>query len=753
VSAIARAPKPSTFAVAGALIVLSGRVSALTPLAVPLALDEPAGVARHAFPASASVPLPRGRLRPGDPLWLAAADGRPALVQTEALERWPDGTVRWLLVDFLADVPRGGQTTYTLRSGKAPGKPPGAEIARRDGGRLLDAGPLRVTAGAEGLVRLEADGVPPVPLVLAPLALDGGGGGAPGAPSIAVETDGPVRTELLLRGRYPSGVDYEARCAVFAGQPFVRVRLTVTDVADAPFLALRSLALDAPGAFERAAVGLDGRGRRFASLDPPHELVQPDSEFARLDDEPGTRRGDGWARAIGGEGAVTVVAPAFWEEYPKAFGLQRARLRLDLFAGRDAPVQFGTGAAKTHELWVALEPLAHASTPSELAIALGAPLVALPPADWIVASRALPQALAPGARGARDFLARFAESFTKYRDDARKARWDDGPPVACTARKAEHPRTGYYGAFNWGDWNFPGYRDTADGCDAWGNLEYDLSQVLGLAWAATGSRMFLDAFLPTVRHYRDVDIIHHYAARPDWVGLNHPHTNMHFTFGTPANVDLGHVWTEGLVTHWRLTGEKRSLQAARGLADALLPFAAKANNPRKFGWPMVALMSVYDATGERKYLDAARSYATRAMETYKPSPDAADWKIGILADGLAMVDAASHDPAIRRWLTSYADRLAADPGKWPDLRFTLPMGYLAVATNNANYERLALGTSRTLPIGPWGKPLAIGGRTGFRLLGPLAASAPVTPDRAAPPPASPPARRPPSPTPRAPARR
>src|SRR2546427_167740 len=110
--------------------------------------------------------------------------------------------------------------------------------------------------------------------------------------------------------------------------------------------------------------------------------------------------------------------------------------------------------------------------------ALRAPLLAFPPADWIVASRALPQALTPAAPAAREFLARLAAAVSRYQDNARTERWDDGPPVPCTARTTEHPRQGFYGALNWGDWNFPGYRDHADGCDAWGNLEYDLSEVL-----------------------------------------------------------------------------------------------------------------------------------------------------------------------------------------------------------------------------------------------------------------------------------
>jgi hypothetical protein len=89
------------------------------------------------------------------------------------------------------------------------------------------------------------------------------------------------------------------------------------------------------------------------------------------------------------------------------------------------------------------------------------------------------------------------------------------------------------------------------------------------------------------------------------------------------------------------------------------------------------------------------------------------------------------------WLTQYADALVtAPPEKFPDPRYALPLGVLAHSTGDARYRDRALSVANGLDIGDWGKALALGGRTGFRLLGPLAAPArggPVTPAPAAPP--------------------
>ena len=164
---------------------------------------------------------------------------------------------------------------------------------------------------------------------------------------------------------------------------------------------------------------------------------------------------------------------------------------------------------------------------------------------------------------------------------------------------------------------------------------------------------------------------------------------------------------------------------------------------------MIALVAVYDATGERRHLEAARAYADTALGAYKPSPAGGDWKMGILADGLAAVHAATGDERIRRWLVAYADALLASPGRWSDPRYSLPLGYLAAVTGDRRYETAALTVASRLKIPALGKQLAIAGRTGFRLLAPLAAATPVP---AAPPRPSAAARRRPSPSRAAPGR-
>ncbi|MGH7893532.1 MAG: hypothetical protein ACREQL_02635 [Candidatus Binatia bacterium] len=726
--------------IAVALLGLCATRGAAAPLRVPLMITEPSGTARAAEPVTVGVPLPAGRVRTVDGLWVGDAHDRVVQSQMRVLERWHDGSARWVLVDFLATVGAHETVTYRLRDGRSPGdRPiPGVRTSTTERDYVLATGEVEITVPRTGDVLIASARTGPAPgfgpIAVPTPAVEGAPEGKPRDPSARLETDGPVRSEILLSGRYPSDLAYDARLAVFAGSPVVRLQLTVTSRATRPYSRIRSLPLVIPGRFEAGSIGVGGDPQRYPALPRAHELRQTDASptsGCTLDGAP-CASGDGWVSAQGPAGTALVVRRYFPEEWPQAIRLTASEIVIDLLAGADEPVALGIGAAKTFELWIDFAP---GPDVAATARALRHPLVAHPDPAWVVASRALPNAVDRGSPGARDLLPRLETAIGRYLARGRAERWDDGPPVPCEQRTRERERTGTYGALNWGDWNFPGYRDRSEGCDAWGNLEYDLTQVMGLSWVATGARTDWDAFIAAARHYRDVDIIHFAPGHEDLVGFNHPHKASHFAVESPNTVDLGHTWLEGLVTHYRLTGEVRSLEAARGIADVLVRRRYKAGNPRQFGWPMIALAAAYDATSDGQYRDAARSYADVAVAAHQPTPAAGDWKMGILADGLAAVHAMTGEERLRDWLVRYADALVAEASRFEDPRYTLPLGYLAVLAKNPRYRQLGVATVDRMPIGDWGKTLAISGWTAFRILGPLAAQAatqPATPAPAAP---------------------
>ena len=85
---------------------------------IPISVTEPAGAERVLAPVSGGIPLGRGVLQPSQVDRLVLADGSGYRVtsfgEPTVLSAWSDGSVKWLLLDFLATMPTGGSVTYTL---------------------------------------------------------------------------------------------------------------------------------------------------------------------------------------------------------------------------------------------------------------------------------------------------------------------------------------------------------------------------------------------------------------------------------------------------------------------------------------------------------------------------------------------------------------------------------------------------------------------------------------------------------------
>ncbi len=107
---------------------------------VTLYLKENAGTGASEYPVSAVVPLPRGEYF--DPAALAIV-GTPS--QVEAMNRWPDESLRHVLVHFQASVDSFGSATFTVAE-DAPVIPTTPVSVAESGAEItVTTGPLRFT--------------------------------------------------------------------------------------------------------------------------------------------------------------------------------------------------------------------------------------------------------------------------------------------------------------------------------------------------------------------------------------------------------------------------------------------------------------------------------------------------------------------------------------------------------------------------------------------------------------------------------
>ena len=84
--------------------------------AVSIFVDERDGIGRTSEPVTFGMPFPCGAVIASNALILCNRTGHESPAQVLPLSRWSDGSIRWALLDFKADVDANSQTSYRLRA-------------------------------------------------------------------------------------------------------------------------------------------------------------------------------------------------------------------------------------------------------------------------------------------------------------------------------------------------------------------------------------------------------------------------------------------------------------------------------------------------------------------------------------------------------------------------------------------------------------------------------------------------------------
>jgi len=626
------------------------------------ALREPAGGVRRAgipltvrssyatapeapFPVSSGIPFPEGALGSAAGLRLLDAAGRETPLQASVLARWPGGTVKWALLDFLG---KAGEQ-YRLEYGsavrrRAPAGP--LRIHETPGQVDITTGPLRFTIARRNSGFLESlwldadrDGVfreqerilsPAAPAEFVLRNEQGQPFRTLGPPDeVTVEERGPVRASVLVRGRHRNAngeslFGYLLRLDAYAGQPFLRLRYTFeNDDGAAEFTRIRELTFQLPLGGERTAWKLEGR--RGGPAEETARLRQDADDrftlqFGGGQPESG-RRAHGWAEWSNPRHRVALAARDFWQNYPKEiavtprgieFGLcpelaadsyAEARGTVDehrlYFYLRHGRYDFRQGMSKTHEFWLDFRPAAATETaPVE---AQRAPLLAVASPAWYVESRVFGEMPAPGAPGlAARYDAAIARALDDYLED----------------RERDHA----YGMLNFGDWW--GERGIN-----WGNSEYDMANAMLLQFARTADTRFFRIAEEAEWHHRDVDTIQCHRDRSRVGGAYHHaigHTGGYWAQSPAPNqgiavgiLTVDHVFVDGHLNYYYLTGDRRSLETSRKVADRYGIYETRAYDfadARIVGWHLVLTTAVYQASRDPVHLNAARLIVERALE-------------------------------------------------------------------------------------------------------------------------------------------
>jgi len=558
-------------------------------------------------PLTFGVPFPRGRLTDTGNLVLYDDDAHVVPLQARAVDWWPDGSVRWVHVDFQAIGPPSAERTYRLtieRDAVADRRPRGmarvgtavevdtgvaAFRLAEPGGPLLKRLPTGNDAGAIGELTLTDQAGTVWPLRVK---------------KTTVDVDGPLRTVVSVDGsagpvRKPL-INLRVRLQFFAASAAVRVAVTVHNERPAEHpggiwemggrgsILLRDLSFEVRTAFSTSTVHLG-----VEAGDAPSEvqggicLYQDSSggeqwnsavHVNRDGDVPLRFRGYAVSGAMDqrglratpaavvtdGRSQVGLAMERFWQQFPKALEAEPGRVTLRLWPRQFADLhELQGGEQKTHHfvLIAAADPMA------QDAVHWGrmpARVSASP--EWYCASGVVPH-LSPER----------SDCDARYRSLLAEAL--DGPD----SFEAKRDRIDEYGWRHFGDL-YADHENQFSGepspIVSHYNNQYDAVAGCVMQFFRTGDPRWWDLLDDLAKHVADIDIYHTDRDKPAY---NHGlfwHTfhyvpagkSTHRSYprhsavwgGGPGNE---HNYAGGLRLHWLLTADPVSSDAATELAN------------------------------------------------------------------------------------------------------------------------------------------------------------------------------------------
>ena len=628
-----------------------------------LTVQEESGIERRAWPVTRGVPLPQGAVAECDDLWLEDARGRAVTLQSRPLSHWPDGSIKWVLVDFQADVV-GSAVYHLCYAGEAPRATPGnrLQISESDKRIVVCTGPLRfaVSRRRYGLVhavslgRQEADGF------VEEVAVSSQGGDSwadiceafeigetqrqiygmggicraslgESAYRVQVEESGPLRAVIRCEGALESEapmhhyVGYQpfrfvTRIYAFAGHAFLRVLHTVVVACDPNQTELRELAVRIPVAWGgKQRYRLGGNRCMEGVLDQGEDLLlaQRQDRHFRLERRRGGRsermaegeRAGGWAVLEGEEAGVGVALRYMAEEYPKAIGVDRGGIDVFLWkdpdGGRLHFRRYAEDVAWHEGEGVYSDGLGTAKT-SEFFIdyfqrntSEEAPQRLTALLDWPHV------AVDPGwmahCEVAGGFAVRTVDAFPH------SERMLDGF-LDWMARSIEVNR--WCGFFDWGDVLVTWEESTGDwrfrGRWGWCNSEWDPRHGVWIQYLRSGAERWFRLGEAMTRHSMDVDTCHYHPLRPYWVGGCFRHSIDHFGDEPCAS----HTFIDNWIDYYYLTGDHRTLEVLGEAGEFFLRYRWSEDPRFSFSLRSIAntlrgLLYLWELTGEARFKQRA----------------------------------------------------------------------------------------------------------------------------------------------------
>ncbi len=358
---------------------------------VDVTVEEAAGVDRQAWPVTVGVPFAEGQLKDAAALRVSGPDSKPLPLQAQVTAKWPDGSVKWVLLDTQATLPASSKTALHLSwdartSTAVPAAAAKLQVSADGTGVKIDTGAMsfKLTPTGGGIpeevtinsVVVSKGGLNdlsyltsgpamnppetrgnwkrPAPTDAKRVELSANGATA----EVLVEQKNDLRATILVKGWYQGAGQkacrFDVRVTAFAGKPYVKIQHSFTFTEDpyAFFVRRIRLRFDVAGVQAAAFGGATGlhdvkpaEGAYMLSIGPEinHNGIKPadapkkvvaydvfDGAGKKLAGMSG-QDPPGFVFARGANGAVVVSVRDFKHLHPKELAVDANGVEVDLW--------------------------------------------------------------------------------------------------------------------------------------------------------------------------------------------------------------------------------------------------------------------------------------------------------------------------------------------------------------------------------------------------------------------------------------